>query len=103
LRLLPLGVGGVLYPPGILHSEVVNAGVFLNICPTADDIWFKAMSLLKGVACRKVASDFPGYPTLRSTREDGLSRSNLINGVYDRQIREVFERYDLHWHLEAVV
>jgi hypothetical protein len=101
MRLLPLGVGGVLYSPGRLHSEVFNESVFLKICPKADDIWFKAMSLLNGVPCRKTTSEFQGYPTLRSAREDGLSRSNLINGVYDRQIRDVFECYDLLPRLET--
>ena len=101
MRLLPMGVGGVLYPPGRLHSEVFNESVFLKICPTADDIWFKAMSLLNGVPCHKTTLEFQGYPTLRSTRQNGLSRSNLINGVYDRQIRDVFERYNLIGRLEA--
>jgi hypothetical protein len=101
MRLLPLGVGGVLYPPGRLHSEVFNESVFLKICPTVDDIWFKAMSLLNGVSCRKTTLEFQGYPTLRSTRQDGLSRSNLIHGVYDKQIRDVFERYNLFRCLEA--
>jgi hypothetical protein len=101
MRLLPLGVGGVLYPPGRLHSEVFNESVFLKICPTADDIWFKAMSLLNGVPCSMTTLESQGYPTLRSTRQNGLSRSNLIHGVYDRQIRDVFERYALLRRLEA--
>ena len=42
-----------------------------------------------------------GYPTLRNARQDGLSRSNLIRRVYDKQIRDVFERYDLLRRLEA--
>jgi hypothetical protein len=101
MRLLPLGVGGVLYPPGSLHSEIFNENVFLQICPTADDIWFKAMSLLNGVQCCKSAPMFAGYPTIRSARQDGLSRSNLPHGVYDRQIRDVFNRYGLLQHLEG--
>ncbi len=54
-RLFPTGVGGVLYPPGSLHSEVLNKELFLKICPTNDDVWLKAMSLLNGVPCKKVA------------------------------------------------
>lgn len=46
--LFPTGIGGVLYPPGFLHKEVFNEAVFMRICPTGDDIWLKAMSLLKG-------------------------------------------------------
>ena len=32
--IFPTGVGGVLYPPGALHPEVLNQEVFRAICPT---------------------------------------------------------------------
>ena len=51
---LPTGVNGILYPPKSLHEEVFNEDVFLKICPTADDLWFRAMSLMKGtLSCRE--------------------------------------------------
>ena len=33
------GVGGVLYPPHILYKDVLNTGIFKELCPTNDDLW----------------------------------------------------------------
>ncbi|MFP2995906.1 glycosyltransferase family A protein [Spongiivirga sp. MCCC 1A20706] len=46
--ILPIGAEGVLYPPNCLDSRVVNVDLFMQLAPKADDLWFKAMSLLKG-------------------------------------------------------
>lgn len=51
--LLPLGFGGVLYPPGCLHPDVINTELYLQLTPKADDLWFKAMSYLQGTASRR--------------------------------------------------
>ncbi|MFQ3230212.1 Stealth CR1 domain-containing protein [Reinekea sp.] len=50
--LMPLGFGGVLYPPGCFHEDVLNSNLYLNLTPKADDLWFKMMSLLKGTSAR---------------------------------------------------
>jgi len=42
----PVGVGGVLYPPGSLAPDVTDSELFLRLAPFADDLWFKAMTLL---------------------------------------------------------
>jgi hypothetical protein len=94
--LFPTGVGGVLYPPGILHPEVFNEAVFREICPTADDVWFKAMSLLNRVRCRKVAPFYRERPPVSGTQARALWHENLKNGRNDVQIRAVFERYGLY-------
>ena len=59
--LLPLGYGGVLYPPRCLHDDVFKAELYLKLAPKADDLWFKAMALLKGTAARR-ASNSPQKP-----------------------------------------
>jgi len=94
-RLFPTGVGGVLYPPGALHPEVLNEQVYLQLCPTADDAWFKAMALLQGVSCAKVSPAFREFLPVRGTTAAGLYLQNWKDGVYDRQIRAVFDHYDL--------
>jgi hypothetical protein len=45
-NLLPIGYGGVLYPVGCLHEDATNAGLYLELAPKADDLWFKAMSFI---------------------------------------------------------
>lgn len=52
--LFPLGVGGVIYPPGCFGEDFFEKEIFTAICPNGDDIWLKAMSLLKGTVCHKL-------------------------------------------------
>jgi hypothetical protein len=49
---LALGYAGVLYPPHCLMDDATNQELFLKLAPRADDLWFKAMSLLNGVKVR---------------------------------------------------
>jgi hypothetical protein len=94
----PTGVGGVLYPPNALNEEVFNEEAFLSLSPGADDVWFKAMSLLNGVECKKINSDIMNHEnaiTIRGTQEIGLHHQNLKNGKNDHKIEDVFNTYKL--------
>ncbi|MDO4574623.1 MAG: glycosyltransferase family 8 protein [Planctomycetia bacterium] len=50
--LLPLGVGGVLYPPRVLAEEVFRRDLWERWAPHADDLWFWAMETLQGTTVR---------------------------------------------------
>lgn len=56
--LLPVGVGGILYPPGSLHTDIDNASLFNTLAPWCDDFWFFAMSRLAGFRQKKVGRRF---------------------------------------------
>lgn len=45
--ILPLGVSGVLYPPGSLYKEVSNYELAKKLSPFADDLWFWIMAKLQ--------------------------------------------------------
>lgn len=92
----PTGVGGVLYPPNSFSDEVFNEEAFMNLSPNADDVWFKAMSLLNSVLCKKVDSDIMNNPVVISGTEfSGLKHENLYNNANDAKIDQVFRTYDL--------
>lgn len=40
VMIFPVGVGGVYYPSGSLHPDVMREDLFMQLCPLADDIWF---------------------------------------------------------------
>jgi hypothetical protein len=101
LRLFPTGVGGVLYPPHGLSPEVFNRDVFRRICPTADDVWLKVMSLLNNVPCQKVRPFSTDWPLVRGTQHKTLSTGNVENGQNDVQLRAVFDHYELDSFLRA--
>ena len=51
-RVMPVGACGVLYPPYTLDKRIAEVELFNKLAPKADDIWFKAMSFLKGTISR---------------------------------------------------
>lgn len=96
LLVFPTGVGGVLYPPGSLSDEVFNEKAFLSLSPGADDVWFKAMSLLNNIQCKKVDSKIRYSPVMvRGTQEIGLYHENFLNDKNDYKIQNVFNAYNL--------
>lgn len=98
LNLMPFGGNGTLYPPGSLHPDVLDWHVITQLCPTADDIWFKAMSLLKGTLVARVRTprrdgwNFIGNPEVQDI---GLWNDNVRNNRNDAQYAAVMRHYNL--------
>ncbi len=97
-----IGVEGCLYPPHCLSEEVFNETVFREICPTADDIWFTAMALLKGTQIKhlecRYENGFAGGVVNHRMQSSGLIHLNEdpLECRNDAQIRSVFDRYNLY-------
>jgi hypothetical protein len=51
---IPVGVGGVFYPCGSLHSDVSDESLFSQLCPKGDDLWLYVMARLNGFLPVKV-------------------------------------------------
>lgn len=94
-RLLATGVSGVLYPPGALDDRFDDHELFMDLCPTADDIWFKAMSLLAGTKTRRVRPYDMHFNTVRGTQDSSLMDINIESGRNDRSLEAVVERFNL--------
>ena len=95
----PTGGAGTLYPPHCFNEEIFNENIFLEICKYADDVWFKAMSLLKGTMSKKVFThnkNGKDYISNENNQDIGLARLNLAKNMNDIQIKSVFDRYDLY-------
>lgn len=95
----PTGVGGVLYFPGALHSDAFDSEKFMRLCPNADDIWLKAMSLKQGTPCARVpdSRDWTArFLSLAGSQDSALRKENWRKrGGNDCKMRDVFEFYDL--------
>ena len=96
----PTGVGGCLYPPHSLDEEVLNENVFMDICPYADDVWFKAMALKKGTLATRVETinkNGDEFYLNQSVQEKSLFALNVRGkALNDVQIKKVFDRYDIY-------
>lgn len=96
----PTGVGGVLYPPRSFDEEVFNENVYMDICRFADDVWFKAMTMKKGMLSRKVVTRDPRgeeFLVNNAVQDMGLFHLNIRGkNLNDPQIKAVFDKYDLY-------
>lgn len=103
--MFPTGVGGVLYPPGHLHPDVVDEATFRALCPSTDDAWLYWMGLRAGSQFRRTElgdamTRRPGSSSRLSMTpwpgSQGVSlwRSNvLLGGGNDQQIRNLIDRF----------
>jgi hypothetical protein len=94
----PTGVGGVLYPPHCFHKDITRRDLFMKLCPTADDVWYKAMALLKGTLCKKASMNLPWEEKFidHTVHEDlRLFTANVVMKQNDRQIADTFKYYGI--------
>lgn len=90
----PTGVSGVLYPPGSLYEDAARDDLFMDLCPTADDVWLWWMHRLAGATAAKVGGrarivDWPG------SQDTSLQAVNLVGDGNDRAMAAMTARYGL--------
>jgi len=90
--LMPIGVGGVLYPPGSLYPEVLNKKLITQLCFYADDIWLNAMSRLQGSPV-VLTSYESGFIPVISNGKVSLNSINVFQGKNNEQINAVRNYY----------
>lgn len=97
--LFPVGVGGVLYPVGSLHDDVVKEDLFMTFCPYADDIWFWFCGWRKHTAKRYVQKkgNDVSFDSLYQYFHKGsaLTHKNSQEDQNDIQIRNLFKHYHI--------
>jgi len=95
----PTGGSGTIYPPYCFNKEIFNKDVFLGLCKYADDIWFKAMSLMNGVMSQKIFTHKKGgndYLSIITSQYTSLLQINLEKNMNDVQLKAVFDKYNLY-------
>ena len=91
--LVPTGVGGVLYPPGSLHPDVLDTELIRRLCPTTDDFWFWWQARRAGTRHRKIGARF-AYVDWPGSQAESLHAANLAGG-YDAQLAALAAHYGL--------
>lgn len=97
--LFPTSGSGMLFPPSILPQEAQNIEAFRRLCPTNDDIWYKAMALLGNVLCQKAKPYHRENLTVRDSQGSALFQVNATNN--DPQLHATFEAYNLLSKLDS--
>lgn len=95
--LQPEGVRGVLYPPHSLDERVFDEKLFMSLCPSTDDFWFKTMELLKGTPVVKCYADDGRVNPVNSSSDVSCTLHAVNHNLegYDRQWKALFEHFDL--------
>jgi len=91
---LILGFSGVLYPPGSLPTQATNETLFRQLSPKADDLWFKAMSLVHGTTVRRATN--PDKPKrIPFSQRVSLRKANIGQDNNRQQWQALAEHFEL--------
>ena len=93
MLVFPTGCTGVIYTREQFDDEVSNTAAFTELCPHADDIWFKLMTALRGTKCRIIPDARPlgHYLKIPDIHHQGLI--NINRTANDQQLEKVLARY----------
>jgi hypothetical protein len=94
-RILPIGEGGVLYPPGCLDEEVFNRDNIRSMAFSADDLWLKFMAVKnkrKAMVSTKVQRA-PSEVVAENSEDLGLNAQNLYQGRNNQVISDLNDHY----------
>jgi hypothetical protein len=84
--------GGTLFPPNAFHSDVTNEKIFMELCPTADDVWLNAMCRINKTKITKT-NYYSHYLPIMTFSQDALSKINNGMEQNDVQIAAVRKYY----------
>ncbi len=97
---MPVGAGGVLYPPNCLHKDVFRKDLFQKLSPIADDLWFWVMGLRNNTGYVLLEYDNKGgsnfddlYQFLH--KNTALTHQNRKCGKNDDQLKMILDYFKL--------
>lgn len=95
-RILPIGSAGALYPKCSLSEIVLDVSLFTKLAPKADDLWFKAMSLLNGTISLQ-AQELPKSPVpILGSQKVSLKKQNIGMDYNREQWVAISDYFDIN-------
>jgi hypothetical protein len=96
--LMPTGIAGVLYPIASLKNLDNQLDDFMSLCPYADDIWFKCLTLSNGFCSTLLNLPKNSNPIPRltlNTKRRGLAAYNVYQGGNDKQMKATIQYFNI--------
>ena len=84
---MPTGTSGVYYPVGALNGLAASKEQFLELCPHADDLWFKYITVMNGFKAKRILERNIHFMILKDG--DSLMAINVDGGGNDIQFRKI--------------
>lgn len=104
--LIQIGVGGVLYPPHVLHELTLRKDLFFSLTPMADDIWLNSMARLNGIPVVKTAMQLlplpieNGSPSLSSVNRGSSKNDDQLKTLRSWLKEFLFDPYAANYHVD---
>lgn len=93
--ILLTGMGGILYPPGKLNTQLLqDIELAQKLCPDADDFWFWAVSVYSDVTIVCTGLETYVDPEVEVPKES-LTSKNVLQGGNDRQFLAVLDFFKI--------
>ena len=89
------GVGGILYPPKCLYKDILREDLFMTLCPTNDDIWFWAMTVMNNKKIKLIKNNHLKLEFLEGSQntEFCLYKKNVLENKNDEQLNNILQYY----------
>lgn len=94
-RVFPTGVMGVIYSPRMLESLYAAGDAFLQLAPTADDVWLHHVAIRSGVRSRQLGQRSAHFFEVFGARRTMLQRTNVQGGNNDIQLGALYASEDI--------
>lgn len=93
--ILPIGASGTLYPINSLDKQVYDMKLFLELAPKADDLWFKAMALLKGTQSIQAENSVKEPIPIWGSQKISLKKTNIAEDKNRTQWLALTKHFEL--------
>jgi hypothetical protein len=94
--LVPTGIGGTLYPPGVLTKDTLNEDLIRELCFYADDIWLKVMELKSNVMVVTNNRFNKSFVSVKATQENKLTSINIYSKGNDSYFKNTLEYFNIN-------
>ena len=84
-NLIPMGVGGALYPPHLLYKDTLNVELVKNLSYLNDDLWLYAMTRLADK--RVIKSRFNCFRIMPIDIDDNVTLTSINNGENQNDVQ----------------
>lgn len=85
--------GGTLFPPHSLHPDVFRDDIFMDLCPTTDDLWFCAMAILNGTKTAPAGSS-EKITVIEESQTEALMYDNTQGKkLNDKNMNNIMDAY----------
>ena len=87
------GLGGCLYPPHVLHTDVLKTNLLKELALSNDDIWFWLMTIRNNIKIKVIKECISTLLNIEESQDDLEQVNNHDNNSFWKDFDRVLEHY----------